>query len=461
MTQILSDSVLIETLATGCRGRLIGVDDADYDTARQLFNAMIDKRPRVIARCLDGADVIAAVNAGRDAGLAIAVRGGGHNGPGFGSVDDGLVIDLTDLRGVIVDPERQVAHVLGGTLLGEVDHAAQAFGLAAPFGIISTTGVGGLTLGGGVGNLTRTLGLTIDNLIEADVVLADGSFVTANETSHSDLFWALRGGGGNFGVVTRFVFRLTSLPTVVAGPTLWRLDRAAEILSWYRDFIGGAPDELNGWFGFLTVPPVDAFPEELQLEKVCGVVWCWAGDPAEAEEALAPVRALEPELDGIQPMPVAALNAAFDPIYPPGEQWYWRSDLIQEIPDEAVAANVEFAQSLPTWKCTSHLYPISGAVARVPGADTAWPSRDGGWVQVIVGVDPDPANRGLITDWARAYWEALHPYAASGGYVNMMMEEGDDRVRTIYGPNYDRLAQIKGTYDPDNVFRVNQNIKPT
>jgi FAD/FMN-containing dehydrogenase len=460
MTQVLSDSVLIETLGIGCRGRLIGAGDADYDTARQLFNAMIDKRPRVIARCLDAADVIAAVNTGREAGLDIAVRGGGHNGPGFGSVDDGLVIDLTDLRGVIVDPERQIAHVLGGTLLGEVDHATQSFGLAAPFGIISTTGVGGLTLGGGVGNLTRTLGLSIDNLLEADVVLADGSFVTASETNHPDLFWALRGGGGNFGVVTRFAFRLTPLPTVVAGPTLWRLDRAEEILSWYRDFIGSAPDELNGWLGFLTVPPADAFPENLQLEKVCGIVWCWAGDPADAEEALAPVRALEPELDGIQPMPIAALNSAFDPIYPPGDQWYWRSDLVKDIPDEAVGVNVEFAQTLPNWKCTTHLYPISGAAARVGSADTAWPSREGGWVQVIVGVDPDPANREAVTDWARSFWEALHPYAASGGYVNMMMEEGEDRVRTTYGANYDRLAQIKGRYDPDNVFHVNQNIKP-
>jgi FAD/FMN-containing dehydrogenase len=460
MTQVLSDTGLIETLGAASRGRLIGSGDADYETARQLYNGMIDKRPRLIARCLDAADVIAAVNAGREAGLDIAVRGGGHNGPGLGSVDDGLVIDLSELRGVIVDPEQRIAHVLGGTLIGEVDHATQPFGLAAPLGILSTTGVGGLTLGGGVGNLTRTLGLSIDSLIEVDIVLADGSFVTANETKHPDLFWALRGGGGNFGVVTRFAFRLAPVPTVVAGPTLWRLDRGAEILSWYRDFLANAPDELNGWFGFLTVPPAPPFPEELHLQKVCGALWCWAGDPADADEALAPVRALEPDLDGIQPMPVAALNSAFDPIYPPGDQWYWRSDLVTEIPDEAVAANLEFAQTLPTWKCTTHLYPISGAAARVGSADTAWPSRDGGWVQVIVGVDPDPANRELVTDWAVSYWEALHPFAASGGYVNMIMEEGADRIRTIYGPNYDRLAQIKGKYDPDNVFHVNQNIKP-
>jgi FAD/FMN-containing dehydrogenase len=460
VTQLVSETALLQVLSTTSRGRLLAADDADYDTARKLYNAMIDKRPRLIARCVDVADVIGAVNAGREAGVDIAVRGGGHNGPGLGSVDDGLVIDLTDLRGVIVDPEQRIAHVLGGTLLGEVDHATQPFGLVTPFGIISTTGVGGLTLGGGVGNLTRTLGLTIDNLLEADVVLADGSFIMANESKHPDLFWALRGGGGNFGVVTRFAFRLSEIPTVVAGPMLWTLDRGAEVLSRYRDVIATAPDELNAWFGFMTVPPAPPFPDELQLQKVAGIVLTWAGDPDAADEALAPLRALEPALDGVQPMPAAALNSAFDPIYPPGEQWYWRSHVIADISDEAVAANLEFAQTLPTWKCTTHLYPISGAASRVGTSDTAWPARDGGWVQVIVGVDSDPANAALVTDWARSYSDAVQPYATGGGYVNMMMDEGEDRVRAIYGPNYDRLAQIKATYDPGNLFRMNQNIKP-
>jgi FAD/FMN-containing dehydrogenase len=460
MTDMLSSTTLIETLGTTSRGLLLTPDHAEYENARQLYNAMIDKRPGLIARCVDVADVIAAVNAGRDAGLDIAIRGGGHNGPGLGSVDDGLVIDLSELRGVIVDPERRVAHVLGGTLLGEVDHATQPFGLVAPFGIISTTGVGGLTLGGGVGNLTRTLGLTIDNLVEADAVLADGSFVTTNEDREPDLFWALRGGGGNFGVVTRFAFRLSPIPTVVTGPMLWTLDRGAEILSWYRDFIQTAPDELNAWFGFLTVPPAPPFPDELHLQKVAGILFCWAGDPADADEALAPARALGPALDGVQPMPISAINGAFDPIYPAGEQWYWRSHLVTELSDDAVAKNVEFAETLPTWKCTTHFYPISGAAARVGATDTAWPARDGGWVQVIVGVDADAANAELVTNWARSYSEAVQPFAAGGGYVNMIMDEGDERVRTIYGPNYDRLAQIKAQYDPDNLFHVNQNIKP-
>src|SRR6266576_5505753 len=289
---VAADIELVEMLGPGFRGRMIGSDDSEYDTARKLYNAMIDKKPRLIAQCVDAADVIAAVNVARDAELDLAVRSGAHNGPGLGSVDDGLVIDLSALRGVIVDPDARVAHVLGGTLLGEVDHATHAFGLAAPFGIISTTGVGGLTLGGGVGHLTRKLGLSIDSLVEADVVLADGRFVTASDKQHPDLFWALRGGGGNFGVVTRFAFGRSPLSTVVAGPTLWPLERSAEILSWYREFLPNAPEELNGFFAFLTVPPAPPFPEELHLQKMCGVVWCWAGAPEDADEALAEARAI-------------------------------------------------------------------------------------------------------------------------------------------------------------------------
>jgi len=457
---IAADTELTETLGAGFRGRLIGRDDLDYDTARKLFNAMIDKKPRLIAQCVDAADVIAAVNVAGETGLDVAIRGGAHNGPGLGSVDDGLVIDLTALRGVVVDPEARIAHVLGGTLLGEVDHATQPFGLAAPFGIISTTGVGGLTLGGGVGHMTRKLGLSIDNLLEADVVLADGSFVTASEKQHPDLFWALQGGGGNFGVVTRFAFQLSPVSTVVAGPTLFPLERAAEILSWYREFLPNAPEELNGFFAFLTVPPAPPFPEELHLQKMCGVVWCWSGEPEEADDALAEVRALQPVLDGIQAMPLSVLNSAFDGLYAPGDQWYWRAHVVKEIPDEAVAAHVKFGETLPTWKSTMHMYPIDGAAARVGSDETAWTERDGGWVQVMVGVDADPAQNDLLRDWCVSYWEALHPYSTGGSYVNMMMEEGDDRVRATYGANYDRLAQIKSEYDPGNLFHVNQNIKP-
>jgi FAD/FMN-containing dehydrogenase len=460
VTVAVADAV--EALRSTFRGPIVQPEDPEYDLARKLYNAMIDKRPRVIAQCVDVADVIAAVRTGRETGLDVAVRCGGHSGPGLGSVDDGLVIDLSLLRGVIVDPKTSTAQVLGGTLLGEADHAAAAFGLAAPFGIISTTGVGGLTLGGGVGNLARTLGLTIDNLLGADVVLADGSLVHASEDENADLFWALRGGGGNFGIVTRFEFRLSPVAGVVAGPALWTLDKSAEILAWYRDFMATAPEMLNGWFAFLTVPPVDPFPEHLRLQKMCGVLWCWAGRPSEADEAFAPVRDLKPDLDGIQPMPLPVLNSAFDGLYPPGQQWYWRTDLVKDIPDAAIEKHVDFAERMPTPQSTMHLYPVDGAASRVGGGDTAWPNREARWNQTIVGVDPDPAKKDELREWAVAYWEALHPYSAGGTYVNMMMgdEAVEDRVRGAYGANYERLAQIKAKYDPDNFFHVNQNIRP-
>jgi FAD/FMN-containing dehydrogenase len=449
------------TPALDLRGAVVDEGHPEYDELRALYNAMIDKRPRVIARCLDVADVIDAIRFARENGLEIAVRGGGHNGAGLGSVDDGLVIDLSLMRGVLVDPERRLAHVLGGTLLGDVDHATHAFGLAAPFGIISTTGVGGLTLGGGVGNLTRTLGLSIDNLVAIDLVLADGMFVTASEDRNEDLFWAVRGGGGNFGVATAFTFRLSPVSTIVGGPTFWSLDRAPEILSWYREFMASAPEELNGFFAFHTIPPAPPFPETLHFQKMCGVVWCYAGDPANADEVFRPVRELEPDLPGLAPMPLPALNSAFDSLYPPGDQWYWRSAFVREIPDEAVAIHMDFAERLPTLQSTMHLYPVDGAAARIPSDATAFSYRDARWVQVIVGVDPDPGKVEPAMQWAREYWDALHPYSLQGGYVNMLMnDEGQDRVTTTYRDNYDRLAQVKAKYDPDNAFQVNWNVRP-
>jgi len=440
------------------RGDVIDPAHSSYDEARQLYNAMIDKRPAVIARAVDAADVITSVDFARDNGIDLAIRGGGHNGPGLGSVDDGLVIDLSAMRGVIVDPAARTARVLGGSLAGDVDHATGAFGLAAPFGIIASTGVGGLTLGGGIGNLTRKLGLSIDNLLGLDVVLADGSFVHASEDENEDLFWALRGGGGNFGVVTAFTFRLSPVQSIVGGVTLWTLERAEEVLRWYREFLPNADDDLGGWFAFLTVPPVDPFPKELQLQKVCGIVWCYGGDSP--DEAFRPVRELRPDLDGLMPMPVAALNSAFDPLYPAGHQWYWRADFFDAIPDGAVEAHVEFAHKLPTPQSTMHLYPVDGAAGRVAGDATAWGYRDAKWGQVMVGVDPAPDTADKLKEWTIAYWEALHPYSMGGAYPNMMMEEGDERVRASYRGNYERLAQVKRKYDPDNLFHVNQNIKP-
>jgi len=455
------DSTAVETLAGALRGELIDPQLAGYDEARRLYNAMIDKRPALIARCVDVADVIACVRFAAGTGVDLAVRGGGHNGGGLGSVDGGLVVDLTPLRGVRVDPGARTVTVAGGTTLGEVDHATHPFGLAVPAGIISTTGVGGLTLGGGLGHLTRKYGLSIDNLVGADVVLADGTLVRATESEHDDLFWALRGGGGNFGVVTSFTFQARAVSTVVAGPMLWPLEQAGEALAFYADFIAAAPEALNGFFAFLTVPPAPPFPEELHLQKMCGVVWCYAGPAAEAQAALAPIRSqLPPALDGVTEMPLPALQSAFDGLYPPGDQWYWRADFVEAIPAAAIEAHVAHARELPTWKSTMHLYPVDGAAGRVAPDATAWSYRGARWAQVIVGVDSDPANAGALRDWTVRYWKALHPYAAGGAYVNFLMDEGDDRVRASYGANYERLARIKAAYDPGNLFHVNQNIRP-
>jgi hypothetical protein len=461
LTKSQLDPAAIQTLGKSLRGDVLDPAHQDYETARRVYNAMIDKHPAVIARCLDVADVIACVRFAAAEGIDLAIRGGGHNGGGLGSVDDGLVIDLSRLRGVRVNPDARTATVAGGTTLGELDHATHAFGLAVPAGIISTTGVGGLTLGGGLGYLTRKYGLSIDNLIEADVVLADGSLVRASESENDDLFWALRGGGGNFGVVTSFTFQTRAVSTVVGGPMLWPLEQAPEVLAFYSDLLANGPDELGGFFALLTVPPGPPFPEELHLKKVCGVVWCYVGSEADAKAALAPIRAkFPPALDGVGEMPLPALQAAFDGLYPPGDQWYWRADFVGAIPAGAVEAHMEYARKLPTWKSTMHLYPIDGAAGRVAADATPWTYRDARFAQVIVGVDPDPANARAVRDWTVGYWDALHPYSMGGAYTNFMMDEGSDRVRASYGSNYDRLARIKARYDPSNLFHVNQNIQP-
>jgi len=455
------DHASVDAFAAALRGDLVRAGDDAYDDARMLYNAMIDKRPALIARCLDVADVMAAIAFARDAKLPLAVRGGGHNGGGLGSVDDGLVIDLAAMNGVRVDPDARTVRVEGGATWGKVDHAANAFGLAVPSGIISTTGVGGLTLGGGLGHLTRRHGLTIDNLLEVDVVLANGRMVTASAHEHPDLFWAVRGGGGNFGVVTSFLFRLHPVDTVIGGPTFWALEDAADVMRWYRAFIREAPRDLNGFFAFLTVPPAAPFPEHLHGRKVCGVVWCYTGPPERADEVFAPVAAFgTPLLHGVHDMPFPALQSAFDQFYPAGHQWYWRADFFDELSDAVIAAHVEHAAGLPTPQSTMHLYPIDGAAHDVTNDATPWSYRRANWAQVVVGVDPDPANAGPIEAWTKAYHDALHPHSAGGAYVNMMMDEGQERVRASYRDNYPRLARIKAHYDPENLFRVNQNIEP-
>jgi FAD/FMN-containing dehydrogenase len=447
---------------SGFQGGLTAPEDSGYDGAREVYNAMIDRRPGLIATCADSADVAKVVSFAADHDLLLAVRGGGHNGGGLGTCDDGVVLDLSGLKGIQVDPAARTARVGGGCLWGEVDAATNLHRLATPSGIIASTGVGGLTLGGGLGHLTRKCGLTIDNLIEAEVVLASGEKVRAAADENPDLYWALRGGGGNFGVVTSFLFRLHEVGTIVGGPTFWPVELGAEVLTAYRDFIPNAPRELNGFFAFTSVPPAPPFPDELHLRKVCGVVWCYTGDPANAAEAMAPLLDALPEplLHGAQEMPLPALQSAFDPVYPAGQQWYWRADFVNEIPDAAVQAHAEFGAKMPTWQSTMHLYPIDGAAHDVGPSDTPWAYRDANWGSVFAGVDPDPANAESIRNWCVDYFEALHPYSAGGAYVNMMMDEGQERVRASYGDNYDRLAKIKATYDPANLFRVNQNIQP-
>ncbi|MEQ1824264.1 MAG: FAD-binding oxidoreductase [Fimbriimonadaceae bacterium] len=455
----------IQTFATSIRGGVITPADPRYDEVRALYNAMIDKRPALIARCTDAGDVITSVNFARENGLLLAIRGGGHNGPGLGSCNDGLMIDLSLMKGVRVDPKARTARVAGGCTWGEVDHATHAFGMATPSGIIASTGVGGLTLGGGLGHLTRKCGLTIDNLLEADVVLADGRFITVNASEYPDLFWAIRGGGGNFGVVTSFVFRLHPIDTVYGGPMFWPLEKTSEILRWYRDFIVSAPDEMNGFFGFHTVPPVEPFPEHLHNQKICALVWCYTGPLDQAEAIFAPIREQfgPPSLDWVGPIPHPALQAMFDGLYTTGNQWYWKADFVNELSDEAIAIHARFGAIMPTVLSAMHLYPIDGAAGRVGKDETAWSYRSAKWGQVMAGISPDPCDNEVMIDWAKAYWTALHPHSAGGAYVNMMMDEvdeGPDRVKASYGDNYDRLAEVKTKYDPTNLFRVNQNIRP-
>jgi hypothetical protein len=451
----------IAELASAVRGAVTGPGDPGYDEARAVYNGMIDRRPALVVRCADTADVIAAVRFARENDVAVAVRGGGHSGAGLGTIDDGLVIDLGAMRSVRVDPLDRVVEVDGGATLGDVDHATHAFGLAVPGGIISTTGVGGLTLGGGVGHLTRGLGLTIDNLLGVDMVLADGSFVRADGDHHDDLFWAVRGGGGNFGIVTRFTFRAHRVSTVIAGPMLWGLDDAADVLRFYRDFIGGAPRELGGFFAFLTVPPGPPFPEELHLRKMCAIVWTHRGSPAAAAHDLQPARDFRPPvLDGVAALPLPAWQGAFDALYPRGQQQYWRGDFVSELPDAAIAAHVEHAAGLPSWQSTMHLYPVDGAASEPGNADTAWANRDVRWAEVIFAVDPDPGRVDALRRWTIDYYDALHPFSNGGAYVNFMMDEGQERVRATYRDNYPRLVAVKSAYDPTNFFRVNQNIRP-
>jgi hypothetical protein len=408
--------------------------------------------------------VIAAVNFGREQKMLVAIRGGGHNGPGLSSCDDGLVVDLSLLKGIRVDPEARTVRVEPGCTAADVDHATHAFGLAVPLGIVGSTGVAGLTLGGGTGYLTRKWGLTVDNLLEADVVLADGRFVTADKDHHPDLFWALRGGGGNFGVVTSFLFQAHPVKNVFAGPIFWDAKDAKKVMSRYRDFIAKAPEELGLFVGLKSVPPVDPFPKEHWGKRACALIGAYNGPTAEAQKLLNPLLAELPAplFNWMGEMPFTAINTLFDPFFPKGLQWYWKGDFVKTLPDEAIETHIAQAAKAPSDFCLMHLYPIDGAVRRVAKDATPWSARDASFSMVIAGIDPDPKKAGDLKTWGRAYWKAVHPFNLEGGYVNFLMDdEADSRLEASYGSNYKRLAAIKAKYDPQNFFRVNQNIKPS
>jgi FAD/FMN-containing dehydrogenase len=455
------EDAAVQELRSRLHGDLVQPDDPSFEPARRVYNAMIDRHPALIVQCADVADVTSAVDFARHHHLPLAVRGGGHNGAGLGTCDDGLVINLSRMKGIDVDPANRTVRVDGGCTWGDVDRATHPFGLATPSGFVSTTGVGGLTLGGGIGYLTRAYGLTIDNLLGVDMVLADGSAVTADAQHHADLFWAVRGGGGNFGVVTSFLFRLHPVDTVYGGPILWPLEMAADLLRFWRDFIRSAPETINGWFALITVPPSPHFPDALHLKKMCAIVWCYTGPLDQAEAAFAPIRAFAPPAaDLAGPIPWPALQSLFDALYPAGLQWYWKADFFTAVDDAAIDLHVKYGARLPTMHSTMHLYPINGAAHRIGRNETAFSFRDADFAEVVVAVDPDPANNARMIQWARDYWLALHPYSAGGGYINMMMDEGIDNVRAAYRDNYPRLARIKAEYDPANLFHVNQNIRP-
>jgi hypothetical protein len=442
-------------------GSIILPEDSNYHQARIIYNAMIDKHPAAIIKCTETEDVILAIKFARKNNMEVSVKSGGHNGAGLALVDGGLVIDLSEMKNISIDPERRTARIQPGNTLGDVDKATHEHGLALPSGIIGTTGVGGLTLGGGIGYLSRKGGLTIDNLLEAEVVLANGEKVTASKDDHPDLYWAIRGGGGNFGVVVSFKFNLIPVRNVYAGPMLWSIEHADKVMRFYDEFTRDASNDLYGFFTFLIVPPAPPFPEQLHNKNMCGVVWCYTGPAEKREEVFKPVREfMTPALDFVGEIPMPALNGMFDGLYPPGMQWYWKAHFIKELSDEAISEAVKHGSTVPSMHSTTHFYPIDGKVHEVGADETAWANRESRWTQVIVGVDPDPANADKVTTWCRNYFDAMKPYASGGAYVNFLMEEGQDRVKASYGSNYKRLTHIKNVYDPDNFFHINQNIMP-
>jgi FAD/FMN-containing dehydrogenase len=452
---------VLERLQGKLSGDVIGPDDDRYDDARRVYNAMIDRRPAAVVRPAAADDVATAVRAAADEGLAVAVRGGGHSVPGFGTADDAVVIDLSAMRRVDVDPATRTAHAQGGATWGDFNEATGAHGLATTGGILSTTGVGGLTLGGGIGYLARGVGLSCDNLVAAEVATADGRIVRASDDENADLFWALRGGSGNFGVVTSFGFRLHPVAMIYGGPMFFELEDAAAILRFYREFIADAPEELGMFPAFQIAPPLPFLPEERHGQTFLAVVACWAGPLEMGEGILKPLHDVAPVVaEHVGEMPYAALNSAFDALHPPGLRHYWKTSFATDLTDEAIEANLTHGPAVPVVNSTVHIYSINGAVQRVAPDATAFAYRDATFATVIAGMWPDPNDDDANIEWVRGYYDAIAPYSQEGGYINFMSADDQDKIRASYRQNYDRLVEVKRAWDPGNVFRVNQNIAP-
>ena len=451
----------IDALRAQVKGPVMTAGDPGYDEARMVYNFMIDRRPAAIVRCADAADVAAVVRHAAEAGIELSVRGGGHSVPGFGTADDALVADLSGLSTVTVDPSSRTATVGGGVTWGGFNDAAGAHGLATTGGIFSTTGVGGLTLGGGIGYLARAHGLSCDNVVSAQVITADGQTVTASETAEADLYWALRGGGGNFGVVSEFTFRLHPVDEIYGGPMFFELSDGPAVLAYFNDFIKNAPREYGGFPAFQIAPPLPFVPENRVGEPFVAVVSCWTGAASDGEKIIQGFRDVaNPVAEHIGPMPYPALNSAFDALVPRGLQHYWKAAFVADLTDEAIRAHMEHGPRVPVVNSTVHLYPINGACHDVAADATAFGHRDATYAVVVAGMWPDPADNEANTQWVREYDAAIAPLSQGGGYVNFASADDQSKVAANYGANYTRLREVKRRYDPDNVFHLNQNIEP-
>jgi hypothetical protein len=459
MTLDLIDAGELENLAGSLRGPLIKPADDGYDEARSVYNAMHNRKPALIVQAVDVADVIAAVDFAREQRLALALRGGGHSVPGFGTCDDGLVLDLGRMKGIRVDPVNSMVRAEGGCTLGELNHATHPFGMSVPAGIVSTTGIAGLTLGGGMGYLSRAYGLSCDNLISADVVTADGRLRTCDSDRDPDLFWAIRGGGGNFGVVTSFEYQMHPVGEVLGGPTFYRID--SETLRNYQKLMAEAPEELTVIFAITRGLPVPFLPEEWHGQPVMVTVACWCGSPERDEEITSTVARLGEVLGQAHwRMPFPAINTLFDDLLPKGLQHYWKANVGGEMSEEALAVHLEHGPRVPNIESGPFFFPINGACHRVGENDTAFAHRDSAFSLVISGSWKDPADNDKNTAWVRNYYDALRPYSDEGGYINFMSADDQDRAPSNYGANYRRLREIKARYDPTNLFRLNQNVLP-